>query len=310
MTDQSIEDANSKRAELHQLDDFGDFVVSRGHLDRIKDYEPRVDHLKELMHSLKLLCDDYAARQSSQSEPVAWANKDLTLVTTVKALDGSMRNKGCGFGNEGVPLYLSAPQQAIPAGILGWFVYVSENHHDVCMVDSEKADYYKAQNLRMLPLVIAAPQQAIPSEATEEMKDGARSFLGGLELGIKSFEHMASHLELSGAYLPRWFLESKGHLNKMAKAHYIYEAMLSASPTAPIEPKESIANKLKRLGFQPPPDDAPIDNVAEALEKAASIAKDAESMWGDNFTKKYGDVTCEQAIRNLIPDTQANKESE
>jgi hypothetical protein len=72
MTDQSIiEDANSKRAELHQLDDFGDFVVSRGHLDRIKDYEPRVDHLKELMHSLKLLCDDYAARQSSQSEPVA-----------------------------------------------------------------------------------------------------------------------------------------------------------------------------------------------------------------------------------------------
>jgi hypothetical protein len=82
---------------------------------------------------------------------------------------------------------------------------------------------------------LAAPQQAIPSEATEEMKDGARSFLGGLELGIKSFEDMASHLELSGAYLPRWFLQSKGHLNKMAKAHYIYEAMLSASPTAPIE---------------------------------------------------------------------------
>jgi hypothetical protein len=52
---------------------------------------------------------------------------------------------------------------------------------------------------------------------------------------------------------------------------------------------------------------APIDNVAEALEKAASIAKDAESMWGDNFTKKYGDVTCEQAIRNLITDTQAKK---
>jgi hypothetical protein len=51
-----------------------------------------------------------AARQSSQSEPVAWANKDLTLVTTVKALDGSMRNKGCGFGNEGIPLF-AAPQQ-------------------------------------------------------------------------------------------------------------------------------------------------------------------------------------------------------
>jgi hypothetical protein len=79
---------------------------------------------------------------------------------------------------------------------------------------------------------LAAPQQA---EATEAMKDGARAFLGGLELGIKSFEDMASHLELSGAYLPRWFLQSKGHLNKMAKAHYIYEAMLSASPTAPIE---------------------------------------------------------------------------
>jgi hypothetical protein len=82
---------------------------------------------------------------------------------------------------------------------------------------------------------LAAPQQAIPSEPTEEMKDGARAFLGGLELGIKDFENMASHLELSGAYLPRWFLQSKGHLNKMAKAHYIYEAMLSASHTAPIE---------------------------------------------------------------------------
>jgi site-specific DNA-adenine methylase len=55
---------DSKREELSQLNEFGEFVVSRGHLDRIQDYEPKVEHLNALMQSLKLLCDDYSTMQS------------------------------------------------------------------------------------------------------------------------------------------------------------------------------------------------------------------------------------------------------
>ncbi len=41
-------------------------------------------------------------------------------------------------------------------------------------------------------------------------------------------------------------------------------------------------------------------NATNALGMAAGVVRDAENMWGDDFTKKYGDITAEQAIRNLI----------
>lgn len=72
---------------------------------------------------------------------------------------------------------------------------------------------------------------SVPESANEVMKDNARSFLLGLELGIKDFTIMVEHLRNCNAYIPEWFLKSKGHLNKMAKAHYIYEAMMEAAPT-------------------------------------------------------------------------------
>ena len=87
-------------------------------------------------------------------------------------------------------------------------------------------------------LYTSPPKQAIPEgwklvpiESDEKMKDGARAFLAGLELGTKTFENMSEHLRLSGAYLPDWFLNSRGHINKMAKAHYIYDSMISVAPT-------------------------------------------------------------------------------
>jgi hypothetical protein len=205
MTDQSIEDAET--VELLKIAcDCADAVNEQG-------------LVFEDIGLIKLYKAWQAARQSSQSEPVAY----LYRILGDKHATGEPRE-----GEIFVDGYWGK--------MTNWMVCTPDK------LDEAKTSYYFGKDsprprpgFECKPLYLAAPQQAIPSEPTEEMKDGARAFLGGLELGIKSFEHMASHLELSGAYLPRWFLESKGHLNKMAKAHYIYEAMLIASPTAPIE---------------------------------------------------------------------------
>ena len=47
-----------------------------------------------------------------------------------------------------------------------------------------------------------------------------------------------------------------------------------------------------------------------AVKQCAKVTKDAENMWGDDFTKKYGDITAEQAVLALLPtnESEANNE--
>lgn len=40
----------------------------------------------------------------------------------------------------------------------------------------------------------------------------------------------------------------------------------------------------------------------EGMLRAAEIVRDAETMWGDDFTKKYGNVTVEEAITRAAKD--------
>jgi hypothetical protein len=50
--------------------------------------------------------------------------------------------------------------------------------------------------------------------------------------------------------------------------------------------------------------------VNDALEKAAIIARDAETMWGDDFDKKYGiGTTAEELIRALINTSPPSQEA-
>ena len=72
--------------------------------------EPNIIQLKAQIQVL--ISDAINAIPAVSGEPVAWASKDLTLVTTVKAIDGSMRNKSCGYGDEGVPLYTTPQDQS------------------------------------------------------------------------------------------------------------------------------------------------------------------------------------------------------
>jgi hypothetical protein len=157
-----------------------------------------------------------AARQSSQSEPVA---KNETIATALISklkrmpmsnaitpqLELDIRKILLAFK----PIYLAAPQQAaapidnvaVPVAEIRWIKHLegkaSEFHE------------YGASEGKRLPVgtkLYAAPQQTIPSEPTDEM----------IRAAIKA--------------------DYKGKVNIERETLIIaYKAMLSASPTAPIE---------------------------------------------------------------------------
>jgi hypothetical protein len=200
MTDQSIEDA-SRNSIIEDAKAAG-FKVKTGCIynpDYVE-YEPDITELLTEFAKLR------EARQSSQSDPV------------------------------------------------GYFVFVSENHHDVCMVDSEKADHYKAQNLRMLPLVLAAPQQVSQSEPVGElsmdyqgfgsykqmkqMPEGYHKLYAAPQQAIPSGYALVPH-RLTKA-MDRVLSEDDWQWEDLlAAANAIteeeYQAISTASPTAPIE---------------------------------------------------------------------------
>ena len=69
-----------------------------------------------------------------------------------------------------------------------------------------------------------------------------------------------------------------------------------------------LTRRLMNVLFPSGWDNIQFDAVHEALRAAAReaaiaeneacalIVRDAETMWGDKFTEKYGDVTAEQAV--------------
>lgn len=61
-------------------------------------------------------------------------------------------------------------------------------------------------------------------EPTEAMCDKARNFLLGMEIGLKTYEHMIVHLERCGDKIPAW-MKKEGHLTKWDKADCIYRLM-------------------------------------------------------------------------------------
>lgn len=106
----------------------------------------------------------------------------------------------------------------------------------------------------------------MPPEPTEEMLDNARLFLNGLELGIKDFKRMSYHLAMGKAFAPDWLLRSEGHINKMAKARYIYDAMYAAAPN--IE-HEEIAKQIPEALRQ-----AIIKDFVEGLKPKAFLYRE------------------------------------
>lgn len=60
---------------------------------------------------------------------------------------------------------------------------------------------------------------------TEEMCDGARQFLLGMEIGIKDYAGIKDHFNRGGFVIPKWLSERKGHLTKWDKADCIWRLM-------------------------------------------------------------------------------------
>jgi hypothetical protein len=71
--------------------------------------------------------------------------------------------------------------------------------------------------------------------------------------------------------------------------------------------KQDEARKIAKEFIEAYQAAAPIDNVAEALEKAALIAEDGIYLSDGDYVDKYGEITVHEAIRALIPSTQAKK---
>ena len=63
---------------------------------------------------------------------------------------------------------------------------------------------------------------------------------------------------------------------------------------------DALQKDMARTGWQSALMFASPATAREAvIEECARVAHDAETMWGDDFTKKYGDVTAAEAIRAL-----------
>ena len=66
------------------------------------------------------------------------------------------------------------------------------------------------------------------SKLTEEMVDGPRQFILGLDLGYRQYSRMRMHLKNCGidlSYWPKWALEEDGHITKAAVAILIWLMM-------------------------------------------------------------------------------------
>jgi hypothetical protein len=96
---------------------------------RIRLSEETGFHLKGHLAVLNNDINSIPAARSDKGEAVAWINKDHTYV--------QLSDKSTVYGSHTIPLYLAAPQQAIPAEIIR---YVGTTE------DSGKADSHPNDN--------------------------------------------------------------------------------------------------------------------------------------------------------------------
>lgn len=75
---------------------------------------------------------------------------------------------------------------------------------------------------------LASDLDAEAEEPTEFMCDGARGFLLGLEIGIKTYEDMKINLVRIGYKIPEWMKDKGGNLTKWDKADCIWRLMNEA----------------------------------------------------------------------------------
>jgi hypothetical protein len=88
-------------------------------------------------------------------------------------------------------------------------------------------DLYKVDNSRETTHKLAEALRILSSPPDKETCNAARSFLLGLETGLKTYETMRAHMLAGGHAIPEW-MTGKGHLTKWNKAECVFRLMQDA----------------------------------------------------------------------------------
>jgi hypothetical protein len=160
MTDQSIEDASRKDFEAayrksyaYRGDKENDFQLRRNTLHPDNYYEHDVIHAWEIWQ---------AARQSSQSEPVAvkqFAEEVKSLCNDYSSMSGNVyitdvKNSIDAMVERFIsqPTQISAPQQATPSEPIAWLVYGHSGAYLCTCLEEKWTEDYINSGMKVIPV--------------------------------------------------------------------------------------------------------------------------------------------------------------